>query len=496
MRSAEPTYGSDAGAGEADDLGPVVLEQRPKPQAADLFLVLAALFLIPTALTPFMADFRTGVFLGPLLAFGGCLFGIFGILYVLTNAGKASYLHERGLRLRNGKGWRVVRYPDVTEMTFRATRMYYNGAYTGTLQEIGVKTDETEGQPLVFKHSYRERSGLQTGYRDVTPLNHLCDLLTVQISRRMAERIERGESVAWTPAMRISGRGVEVVNRAGAADEVDWDRIARVDVERGIFRLWVEGVDKPRVQVPVGLPNFFPGYALVLPRLQGQPAAPATPAPAIQAAPSSAAPALSEGMDSIRIEYTPTVNDSAALRRWYYRATPAGRKAWAVRVWSLPMVVLGVGLMIGLINIFNKDMPEMDAVAAAILVVGLLLRPLLGWLIPALDRARLVRELRAAQQAAREGRGADPFGRREVLLAPEGYAIRTPHGQGRHGWSEVSRIEWSEGYVFVFLAADRVRRETVGLTLPPRAFHGRWAAEEACERIRVWQEAAPGPGPS
>ena len=131
-------------------------------------------------------------------------------------------------------------------MTFRATRMYYNGAYTGTLQEIGVKTDEAGSQPLVFKHSYRERSGLQTGCRDATPLNHLCDLLTVQISRRMAESIGRGESVAWTPAMRISGRGVEVVNRAGAADEVEWDRIARVDVERGIFRLWEEGVDKPR----------------------------------------------------------------------------------------------------------------------------------------------------------------------------------------------------------------------------------------------------------
>ena len=103
MRSAGPTYASDAGAGEADDLGPVILEKRPKPLAADLFLVLAALFLIPTALTPFMAEFRTGIFLGPFLAAGGALFGIFGILYVLTNAGKASYLHERGLRVQTAR---------------------------------------------------------------------------------------------------------------------------------------------------------------------------------------------------------------------------------------------------------------------------------------------------------------------------------------------------------------------------------------------------------
>ncbi len=420
MRPAEPPLTSVAGADEADDLGPVLLEKRPKPLAADLFLVLAVLFLIPTALTPFVADFRTGVVLGPVLAAAGALLGILGILYILTNAGKASYLHERGLRVRDGKGWRVVRYEDVTEMTFRATRMYYNGAYTGTLQEIGVKTDESGSRPLVFKHSYRERSGLQTGYRDATPLNHLCDLLTAQIARRMADRLGRGESVEWTPAMRISSRGVEVVNRAGAADDVDWDRIARVDVERGVFRLWVEGVDKPRVEVPVGGPNFFPGYALVLQRLQGQPAIPAAPAPL------AAASTLSEGTESIRIEYTPTVDDSAALTRWYRWATLAGRKEWAVRVWTLPLVVIAIGLLIGLINLFSHDMPEGNAAAAAILAAGLLLRPLLGWLLPALDRMRLSRELRAAQQLARGARGGPV---RPPRGASHAGGLRDPHAE-------------------------------------------------------------------
>ena len=225
--------------------------------------------------------------------------------------------------MRDGKGWRVVRYQDVTEMTFRATRMYYNGAYTGTLQEIGVKTDESGNRPLVFHHSYRERAGLPTGYRDATPLNHLCDLLTTQIARRMADRLGRGESVEWTPAMRISSRGVEVVNRAGAADDVDWDRIARVDVERGVFRLWVEGVDKPRVADAGRRPEL-------LPRLRPRPPAPSGTArdPRRRRRSPPHRP-CSEGTESIRIEYTPTVDDSAALTRWYRRATLAGRKAWA-----------------------------------------------------------------------------------------------------------------------------------------------------------------------
>ncbi len=92
----------------ADDLGPVILEKRPSPRPADLFLVVAVLFLIATVLIPFTTDFRTGIVAGPLCAGLGALFGIFGIVYVLTNAGKASYLHERGLRVREGKGWRMA----------------------------------------------------------------------------------------------------------------------------------------------------------------------------------------------------------------------------------------------------------------------------------------------------------------------------------------------------------------------------------------------------
>ena len=381
----------------------------------------------------------------------------------------------------------MVRYQDVTEMTFQATRMFTNGAYTGTSQVIGLKTEETGNKPIAFRHVYREKAGLVTGYRDATPMNQVCDVLTNLIARRMAELLRRGESVEWTRAMRISNRGVEIVGRAG--EDVEWDRIARVDVERGIFRLWVEGTEKPRVQTQVGEPNFFPGYVLVVQRLRGQSGASAVPAATVQAAPAPA-PAISEGTGSIRVQFAPTVEDNAALTRWHYRATPAGRKAWAGRVWGLPVAVLLIGLLIGVINLVNKDMAELSAIAAAILIGGLLLRVLLGWLIPVMDRMRLARELRAAQELARQGRGADPFGPREVLLGPEGYAIRAPQWQGRHGWTEVSRVEWSDGYVFVFLAADRVRRETIELILPPRAFHGLHEAEDAYQRMLAWQETA------
>lgn len=486
------TEQSNLSAGEADDLGAVILEKKPKPLTADLFLIVAALFLIPTAILPFTADFRTGVMVGPLLAGLGAMFGTFGIVYIATNARKVSFLHKGGLRIREGKTQRTVRYPDVTEMTFKATRMYYNGAYTGTVQEIGLKTDEPGSKPVVFRHSYREKLASRTAPAETTPLNHLCNALTAQIARRMADQIQRGESAPWTNAMRINNRGVEIVGKSGAVEEVEWERIARVDLDRGVFRLWVEGSEKPRVQATVGGPNFFPGYYLVVQRLQGQPTGRAAPASA-SVPPAPATGALPAGVDSIRIEYTPTVEDHAALTQWYYRATPEGRKAWAVRVWTLPLIVVGFGVLFGLINLFNKDLPEGYSAAAIILVVGMLFRPLLGWLIGVVERAKQGRELRAASELARQGQGGDPFARREVSLGPEGYVIQTPHWRSPHGWNEASRIEWSKGYIFVFRAGGRVRRESTGLILPPRAFQGARGAEEAYEQMRTWQEEAQAP---
>ena len=486
-------------AAPADDLGPVILEQKPKPLGADIFLAIALLFLIPTALMPFTADFRTGVVAGPLCAGLGAVFALLGIWVILANGRKGACLHENGLRVRQGRDWREMRYRDVTEMTFKATRMYYNGVYTGTLQEMGLRTDEPGDKPVVFRHSYKEKTGLVTGYGEGTPLNRLCDVLTGLIARRMADRLGRGEAAAWGRGLWITPRGVEIPNRARGRDEVEWDRIARVDVERGVFRLWVEGDPKPRVQMPVAEPNFFPGYALVARRLQGQPLAVPTTVAASLPTPKAAPPLavtpspplpVPAGSDAIRLEYTPTIDDHLALSRRYYRATPEGRKTWAGRVWPLPLLVIGAGMLIGLINLFNKDIPEIDGAAAVILIVGLLLRPLLGWLMPALDRARLSRELQAARELAFQGRGPDPFATREALLWPDGYVLRTPFGEGRHGWNEVSRVEWFEGYVFVFLAPDRVRRERIELILPPRVFRGPRQSRELYEQIEAWRAAA------
>ena len=480
MRDNNPVGGAAANDA-AGGLGPVVLEQKPKPLAADILLALALLFLVITVLIDFTADFHNGVVAGPLCGGIGIVFALGGAAYLFANAGKASYLHERGLRIADGRGERTLRYQDVAEMTFKAIRNFHNGAYVGTFQEIALRTAEPGAKPLVFRHTYKEKTGLVSGYTEGTPLNRLCNVLTGTIARRMAADLQRGESAPWTRSMQINNRGVEITDKKRGWEEVEWERIARVDVSAGIFRLWVEGEAKPRVQLPVAEPNFFPGYAVVAARLE----APAANSPA-RAPAAAVVPVIPEAgeRDVIRLEYTPTVEDHDALTRQYPRTRPAGRKAWLGRVWALPALLIGVSVLIGGVNFFNKDIPWIYGMAAAFMAGGFLLRLLLGWLMPVLDRARLARELKAAHEAAKQGRATDPFIPREVVLGRQGYLLRTRNGELRQSWSGVSRVEWFKGYLFVFLAGGKVRREATGLLIPPRAFDDMRQAREAYETIQ------------
>ena len=474
------------GAGAADDLGPVILEQKAKTAAADVLLVLAVVFLIITVLIDFLADFRGGVVAGPVCGGMAAACALAGIWHLLANAGKAAYLHERGLRITDRKGTRSVRFADVAEMAFKAIRHFHNGAYVGTSQEMSLRPDDPGAKPLVFRHTYREKTGLVSGYAEGTPLNRLCDVLTGLIARRMEVRVGRGESVLWTRSMHINNRGVEITAKGRGAEEAEWERIARVEVTAGIFRLWLEGEQKPRVQIPVAEPNFFPGYALVARRLEGPPAAP----PPVAAPPDAvSADALRADGNNLRLEYTPTVADHDALARHHYRTTPGGRKAWLGRVWGLPVVLIAVSLLIGGINYFNLDMPFVYGIAAAFMAGGFFLRLLLGLLLPMADRSRLARELKAAHEAAKQGRATDPFIPREVMMGRQGYVLRTHNGEARHGWGEVSRVEWFEGYVFVFLTGSKVRREATGLLIPPRAFGDAHEGREAYGRMQEWHGA-------
>jgi hypothetical protein len=64
--------------------------------------------------------------------------------------------------------------------------------------------------------------------------------------------------------MRIGASGLDVTDRKGVKSRVAWKRISKMEVNQGMFRLWVDASVKPHLRATTAQPNFFPGYALAL----------------------------------------------------------------------------------------------------------------------------------------------------------------------------------------------------------------------------------------
>src|SRR4051794_9435868 len=240
------------------DLGPVILERKASTTGG---LVLLVFGTVLSAVGGLMAVLEgpplyNVVTLIELVAAGVLLAG--GLL-LWQNVGRGAALHEQGLRHYHRGGQQVVLYRDVDELTFQSTRIFHHGSYVSTVHHLGLRPADSAVPPLTFSHVYKERTGLITGYADPTAVQRLADAIAAAVAGRMADRLARGESVPWTPGLRLTGRGFEITEKGGGWESVAWDRVARVELEQGVCRLWVEGEAKPRAEVKAGATNFFPG---------------------------------------------------------------------------------------------------------------------------------------------------------------------------------------------------------------------------------------------
>jgi hypothetical protein len=96
----------------------------------------------------------------------------------------------------------------------------------------------------------------------------VCDKIASLIADRMAAKMARGEPVAWVRTIRLLAEGLEIESSRAMPERIAWNQIERVVVEQGVFHLWRRGVTRPTIKLPTHLPNFFPGYQVLLERMQ------------------------------------------------------------------------------------------------------------------------------------------------------------------------------------------------------------------------------------
>ncbi|HVV99123.1 MAG TPA: hypothetical protein VHB77_02215 [Planctomycetaceae bacterium] len=426
---------------------------------------------------------------------GGLFYLIAGVLRLWKFRGFKVALYEHGILEHKAGRDEIVQFRDADEVTFGSTRLFVNGTYAGTIERLTVKTVGPRGKTLSFQRKRQEQTGFATGYNERSDVEDVAHRISADVANRMHERLRRGESVSWTPRMRLTPRGIDIVPPRWWEDlaalfqrrpvSATWEQIERTNFEQGFFELWIRGTKRSAIKLPVQSPNFHAGWLIAATVLQAQseqrkveaenrrPALPEPPLPA-------------ESSQALR--YAANLEDHLAMNQYYLCTNPQGRNEALIRVWLFPGVLMAIfGVTVCARYFKGMTTPDRLGIELAItLGGGLTLAALLALAVRLMDRARTRSELNVAHMLAQQGKATDPFLPKEVTLGPGGYALKNMHGYLQRRWSEVSRADWFRGYIFVFLAGDTVKREQMGLVIPPRAFENENQAREIHSRMQEW----------
>lgn len=255
----------------ADDLGPRLYGEATHNTPAITYTALGAAFVIVGGLASLIPPDPkappNAMLIGGLVVAGfGAICLVIGLVRLLPNLGTSWHVHEHGLRLVRRSGERVLRYEDVDELTLKEVRVFFHDVCTGVVSAATFRTPRPAGK-LFLKQVRRPNSAAGAGLDRRGELAQACDKVAEMIARRLAARLQRGESIAWVQGIRICPDGLEIDSSSTPPSQIPWSQLERVETEEGKFKLWRRGDDKPVLVVPVELPNFLPGFRLIVDRL-------------------------------------------------------------------------------------------------------------------------------------------------------------------------------------------------------------------------------------
>lgn len=236
-------------------LGAVLLEQKIKAGTVGnviFLLVLGVLPMLVVASPTAPAGVKVGFFL-----FGAGVAGF--ALWMLWRHWMHVFLQERGIREYRQRRERSLPYDQADEITYSSLRIFMNGSYIHTVEKVALKSDRAPGPPLVCTHIFKEADGRAPGEAQ-TPLLNVRNAVSLRLAERMSEQIAREAAIEWTPELRIRGRGLELIDAHGGCELVEWDRLSRLEIDYGKLKLFHDGNDRPRLEMPVARPNFYPAY--------------------------------------------------------------------------------------------------------------------------------------------------------------------------------------------------------------------------------------------
>lgn len=237
----------DGDAAPTEGLGRILFERATRFRAVGW--VLAVIFTLLSLLL-----FSVHPVLGLLAPVG--VIALFVLIYFYCEK-TAFRCHEFGVYQSGMTGEQRLRYEDVQSFTYSATRMYYNGAYTGTQTQMSFEPKPGSGAPKI---SYS--ANIQNADDDLDVLHKH---VSAVIGANMLSEIAEGRSIPWTPSITFHNEFLEFTPTSffggkKTAVQVPWNQISNFDIQEGTFHIWQAGQQKSVIQEPVSAANFFPGF--------------------------------------------------------------------------------------------------------------------------------------------------------------------------------------------------------------------------------------------
>lgn len=151
-----------------------------------------------------------------------------------------------------------MRYKDVRYFTYNATRMYYNGAYTGTV--MNLRFEDQTGNAVKYNTTVKNADD---------EFDNLREHVSQVIASHMLKRLQAGKSVPWTDRVTFTKEGLDIRGKSGMLGKKDdffltYNDIADVGLEAGNFGIFTNEQKKAVYDCQTSTVNFFPGYYLLL----------------------------------------------------------------------------------------------------------------------------------------------------------------------------------------------------------------------------------------
>lgn len=195
--------------------------------------------------------------IGLALAAGGaaCFLGAYGTY-------RSSFrCHERGVYQRTMFSETKLPYDEVAIFTNATTRMYTNGAYTGTSMNLTFDPGPAAPNAKTIRYNTMVRGGDED-------LNQLRDRISLVLKVRMFEDVMNHGNVQWGEKTVIRADGVEHTPAGFFGNKLDtvfipWKQF-NFDIQQGVCHLFKMGEGKSIGSETTASPNFYPGLFLVL----------------------------------------------------------------------------------------------------------------------------------------------------------------------------------------------------------------------------------------